>query len=95
MLTPHTHAACQKCGEAFDGASQRLAQRHQAEQTKRAIETASTVGNVAVGMLGAIAGTGIVGQVVSAARSNNSDSGGNGGGFFESLLADNDPSDNF
>jgi len=76
--------------------------------SKRQLEMASNVGGVAVSLLGAIAGTGIVGQVANAVRSDDNDSNdhqrrrrddsgsndsGSGGGFFDSLFEDNDRSD--
>ena len=69
---------------------------------------ASNVGGVAVSVLGAIAGTGIVGQVANAIRTddddshrhrrrhrrdNDSDSSNDSGGFFDALFEDNDRSD--
>lgn len=85
------------------GSAERLAQRRQEQESKRQLEMVSNVGGVAVGLIGAIAGTGIVGQVANAIRSddddsprsyrNDSSSSDGGGGFFESLLEDNDRSD--
>jgi len=68
-LSPHRDAACSKCREVFAGAAERLALRQQEAQSRRQLELASNVGGVAVSVLGAIAGTGIVGQVANAMRS--------------------------
>lgn len=103
-LSPHRDANCSKCHEAFAGAPERLAQRRQEQESRRQLEMASNVGGVAVSVLGAIAGTGIVGQVANAIRSDDDDSSSrrrrrgddsssSGGGFFDSLFEDNDRSD--
>jgi hypothetical protein len=108
-LSPHRDANCSKCREVFAGSAERLAQKKQEAESRRQVEMASNVGGVAVSVLGALAGTGIVGQVANAIRSNdgdsqhqhrrrrhrnqNNDSGSSVGGFFDSLLEDNDRSD--
>jgi hypothetical protein len=97
-LSPHRDTNCSKCREQFAGSAERLAQKRQEQESRRQLELASNVGGVAVSVLGAIAGTGIVGQVANAIRSDDDDSSrndrsGSGGGFFESLLEDNDRSD--
>jgi hypothetical protein len=106
-LSPHRESACSKCREPFAGAAERLAQKRQEQESKRQLEMVSNVGGVAVSMLGAIAGTGIVGQVAHAIRSDDDDSNhrhhrhrddsssssDSGGGFFDALFEDNDRSD--
>lgn len=104
-LSPHRDANCSKCHEAFAGSAERLAQRRQEQESRRQLEMASNVGGVAVSVLGAIAGTGIVGQVANAIQSDDSEprrrrrhrdddsSSSIGGGFFDALFEDNDRSD--
>jgi len=107
-LSPHRDASCGKCREPFAGSAERLAQRRQEQESQRQMQMVSSVGGVAVSVLGAIAGTGIVGQVADAVRSDDdhchhhhrdddssssNSSSDSGGGFFESLFEDTDRSD--
>ena len=73
-LSPHRDANCSKCREPFVGSAERLALKRQEEESRRQMEMVSNVGGVAASVLGAIAGTGIVGQVANAVRSNGDDS---------------------
>ncbi len=73
-LSPHRDANCSKCREAFVGSAERLALKKQEAQSKQQMQMVSNVGGVAVSVLGAIAGTGIVGQVADAFQSDDGDS---------------------
>lgn len=72
-LSPHRDTHCSKCREQFAGSAERFAQKRQEQETQRQLKVASNVGGVAVSVLGAIAGTGIVGQVADAMRSDDND----------------------
>lgn len=73
-LSPHRDTNCKKCREPFAGSAERLAQKRQQQESQRQLEMVSNVGGVAASVLGAIAGTGIVGQVANAVRSDDDDS---------------------
>ncbi len=58
-LSPHNVPGCLKCGEAFAGAPQRLADRERQQHLQQGLNIAGTVGNVAASFLGAAAGAGL------------------------------------
>jgi hypothetical protein len=58
-LSPHNVPGCLKCGEAFAGAPQRLAERQRQQHIQQGLQVAGTVGNVAASFIGAAAGAGM------------------------------------
>jgi hypothetical protein len=58
-LSPHNVPGCLKCGEAFAGAPQRLAERQRQQHLQQGLQVAGAVGNVAASFLGAAAGAGM------------------------------------
>jgi hypothetical protein len=58
-ISPYNVPACLKCGEAFAGAPQRLAERQRQQHVEQGLHVAGAVGNVAASFLGAAAGAGL------------------------------------
>src|SRR5262245_32065913 len=61
-LTPHHLPACLNCHEVFAGAPERLRQRQESQSHARNMQVVSTVGTVAVSLLGAAAGAAVFGD---------------------------------
>jgi hypothetical protein len=55
-ISPHNQPACLRCGEGFQGAAERKAQRMQQQQAQQSMQLLGVVGNAAGGFLGAMAG---------------------------------------
>lgn len=89
-LSPHNVPACQKCGEVFAGAPERLAAQRQAEQQRQTLQVVGTVGGVAASFLGAMAGAAVTSDWSD--HSPEPDSGPvsdhPAGGFLDELLDD-------
>lgn len=60
-VSPHNQPACMACGEGFQGAAERKAQRMQHEQAQQNMQVMGVVGNAAGGFLGAMAGVAAAG----------------------------------
>jgi hypothetical protein len=92
-ISPHNQPACMRCGEGFQGAAERKAQRMQQQQSQQNMQMMGVVGNIGGAFLGAMAG-----GVVSHAWSHSSYSSydydssdpppSGGGSLFESFGGD-------
>ena len=58
-ISPHTQPACMRCGEGFQGAAERKAQRQHQHQAQQNMQMMGVVGNAAGGFLGAMAGVAV------------------------------------
>lgn len=59
-LSPHNHPACDRCREPFAGAPERMQQRRQEQEMQQRMQMVSSVGGVAVSLLGAVASSGLL-----------------------------------